>query len=187
MRKDFGKKTWLFPMPVLVLGTYDENGNANAMTAAWGGIYDTDQIFICLSSDHLTTKNIHLKKEFTAAFATKDTIEKADYVGIVSGNEVDKLSKCDLKHAKAKFVDAPIFDDFPMALECKVVKLDDDGQTAYLVADIVNVSADEKILNEKGLPDSEKLQAVSYNSVNHTYELVGGKVANAFSSGNKYK
>ena len=86
MRKNFGAKTWLYPMPVLIVGTYDENGNPNAMNAAWGGIYDTNQVMICLSDDHKTTDNIKKTRAFTVSFATAKTVVPCDYVGIVSAH-----------------------------------------------------------------------------------------------------
>ena len=96
MRKDFGSQTWMFPMPVLIIGTYDENGKPNAMNAAWGGIYDYNQIMICLSS-HKTTDNIRKNKAFTISFATEDTVVASDYVGIVSQNKVpNKIEKAGL-------------------------------------------------------------------------------------------
>ena len=102
MRKDFGPQTMMYPMPVLIIGTYDENGKPNAMNAAWGGIFDYNQIMICLSS-HKTTDNIRKNKAFTISFATVETVTASDYVGIVSQNkEPDKMQKSGLKDEKAK-------------------------------------------------------------------------------------
>ena len=102
MRKDFGKKTWLYPMPVLIIGTFDENGVPDAMNAAWGGIGDDNQVFICLSPEHKTVKNILVKKEFTVSVATEGTIVPCDYVGVVSGNDTpDKIEKSGLSAVKA--------------------------------------------------------------------------------------
>ena len=118
MRKNFGKKTWLFPCPVLIIGTYDDNGVPDAMNAAWGGIYDTNQVMLCLSDDHKTAKNILLKKAFTVSFADAKHVVEADYVGIVSANDVpDKLQKAGLTVARSEFVDAPLLTDFPLAIE----------------------------------------------------------------------
>ena len=94
MRKNFGAKCWLYPMPVLIVGTYDENGVPNAMNAAWGGIYDTNQIMVCLADDHKTTENIKKSGAFTVSFATAETVASCDYVGIVSANDVpDKFER----------------------------------------------------------------------------------------------
>ena len=126
MRKDFGKKTWMYPLPVLIVGTYDENGNADAMNAAWGGIYDTDTVVLCLSADHKTTKNIMAKGAFTVSFADEAHTAACDYLGIVSGNDVpDKLSRAGFTAAKSGHVDAPIINELPMTLECRLVKFNE--------------------------------------------------------------
>ena len=102
MRKDFGKKTWLYPMPVLIIGTYDENGKANAMNAAWGGIYDTGLVMVCLADEHKTTENIKKTGAFTVSFATVKTVVPCDYVGIVSANdEPNKLEKAGFHAVKS--------------------------------------------------------------------------------------
>lgn len=185
MRKNFGKKTWLYPLPVLIIGSYDENGKADAMNAAWGGIYDTNQVILCLSAGHKTTKNIKKKGAFTVSFANSENVVASDYVGIVSANNTpDKMEKAGFHTTKSEFVEAPIIDELPMTLECKLVKVNDDGN---IIGEIVNVSADESILGEDGLIDAEKLQAISFDPVHNTYLKVGGKVGNAFIDGNKLK
>lgn len=185
MRKNFGKKTWLYPLPVLIIGSYDENGKADAMNAAWGGIYDTNQVILCLSDGHKTTKNIKKKGAFTVSFANADNVVASDYVGIVSANNTpDKMEKAGFHTIKSEFVDAPIINELPMTLECKLVKVNDDGN---IIGEIVNVSADESILGEDGLIDAEKLQAISFDPVHNTYLKFGGKVGNAFIDGNKLK
>ena len=151
MRKDFGPQTWVYPMPVLIIGTYNENNEPNAMNAAWGGVYDYNQIMICLSS-HQTTDNIRLKKALTVSFATVETITASDYVGIVSQKkEKDKIAKSGLKYEKAKHVDAPIFTDYPLTLECEVVDIINEGEGGgNIIAKIVNVSVDESALDANG-------------------------------------
>lgn len=185
MRKNLGKKTFLYPMPVLIIGTYDEKNIPNAMNAAWGGIYDTNQIFICLSSDHKTTKNILLNKEFTVSFATKENMEASDYVGIVSGNKLNKIDKVGWHHSKAEFVNAPLFSEFPVTLECKINKLNEENGTTYVVADIINVSVDEKMLNESEEFDSKRFNPISFDPANNTYREVNKIVGNAFIEGKK--
>ena len=185
MRKDFGKKTWVFPCPVLIIGTYDEKGNPDAMNAAWGGVYDTNQVMLCLSDDHKTAKNILAKKAFTVSFADAAHVVEADYVGIVSANDVpDKLAKCKLSTVKSKHVDAPLLVDFPLAIECVLNHVNEDG---IIVGDIVNVSADESVLDEKGNVDLGKANIITYNSAQHDYRVLGAKVGNAFSDGKKIK
>ena len=185
MRKDFGSKTWLYPMPVFIVAAYDAAGNANAMTAAWGGIYTDDKIGICLSEGHKTTKNILETKAFTVSIATVSQITPCDYIGIVSGNKVhDKMAKAGLTITKSAFVNAPIINEFPMTVECKLLKFNEDG---ICIGEIVNVSADESVLGKDGQIDPEKLEAITYDPVHHTYIKLGEKVGNAFSDGKKLK
>lgn len=185
MRKNLGKHTYLYPMPVLIIGTYDEEGNPNAMNAAWGGIYDTNQIFICLSTDHKTTENIVKKKEFTVSFGDKENIAACDYVGIVSGHDIDKIKKVGWHAIKSEIIDAPLFEELKIAIECKVISIKEENGTTYLVADILNVSVDESVCDENGKFDSSKFIPISYDSSDHTYREVTNKVGKAFSDGKK--
>lgn len=185
MRKNFGAKTWLYPMPVLIVGTYDENGVPNAMNAAWGGIYDTNQVMVCLADDHKTTDNIKKTGAFTVSFATADTVIPCDYVGIVSANDVpDKFMRAGFHAVKSEFVNAPIIEELKMTVECKLLKFNEDG---ICVGDIVNISADESILDENGRIEARKLDPVIYDSVSHAYLRFGEKVGQAFSDGKKIK
>lgn len=182
MRKDLGKKSWVFPMPVLILGTYDENGVPDAMNAAWGGMYDFGKITVSLS-EHKTTANFMKKKALTISFATKDTIGASDYVGIVSAKDVpNKVEKAGLHAVKSKHVDAPIFEEFPITLECSVDSFED----GTLVASIVNVSADEAVLDGDKV-NFEKAGFVAFDPANGKYRLVGDVVADAFKVGFKLK
>ena len=185
MRKNFGAKTWLYPMPVLIVGTYDEQGKPNAMNAAWGGIYDTNQVMVCLADDHKTTDTIKKTGAFTVSFATAKTVAPCDYVGIVSANdEPDKFAKAGFHATKSEHVNAPIIDELPMTVECKLLKLNEDG---ICVGEIVNVSADESILDENGKIDAKLLDPIIYDSVTHAYWNFGEKVGQAFSDGKKIK
>ena len=183
MRKNFGAKPFLYPMPVLILGTYDEHGVPNAMNAAWGGIADSQEIFIALG-DHKTTDNIRLTGAFTVSVADAAHMVEADYVGIVSANDVpDKFSRAGLHATKSEFVNAPIIDEFPITLECRLKKFTEEG----VIGEILNVSIDDRVLNEAGTVDPMKLDAISYDPINHFYLKVGEIVGNAFSDGNKLK
>lgn len=185
MRKNFGMKTWLYPMPVMIIGTYDENGVPNAMNAAWGGIYDTNQIMVCLADSHKTTENIKKSGAFTVSFATKKTVVPCDYIGIVSANDVpDKFAKAGFHAAKSEYVNAPIIDELPMTVECRLKGFNEDG---ICVGDIVNISADESILGADGRIDAKKLDPICYDSVTHAYFALGEKVGQAFSDGKKIK
>ena len=181
MRKNFGVKTWLLPMPVLIVAAYDENGVANAMNAAWGGIYSDNMIGICLADDHKTTKNILSTKAFTVSVATQQQVVACDYVGIVSANDVpDKFRRAGFHVTQSEYVNAPIIDELPMTVECKLVKFNEDG---ICIGEIVNISADDSILDENGKIDAEKLAPICYDSVSHAYRVLGQKVGQAFSDG----
>lgn len=183
MRKNFGPKTWVYPMPVLIVGTYSECGTPNAMNAAWGGVYDTDTVMLCLSDDHKTTENIKKTEAFTVSFATADTVVPCDYVGIASGNNTpDKFERAGFHAVKSDFVNAPIIEELPMTLECKLIKFNEDG---ICIGQIVNVSADSDILDGNGMPDVKKLDPISYDGVTHAYLRLGDKVGQAFSDGKK--
>ena len=118
MRKNFGVKPWFYPLPVLIVGSYDENGQADAMNAAWGGLYDANLVELCLSSGHKTTKNIKATGAFTISFADAKNVAKCDYVGIVSANNTpDKMEKAGFTVTKSSFVNAPIIEELPMTLE----------------------------------------------------------------------
>ena len=185
MRKNFGAKTWLYPMPVLIIGTYDEEGNPDAMNAAWGGIYDTNQIMVCLADDHKTTENIRKTGAFTVSFATVGTVIPCDYGGIVSANDQpEKFAKAGFHATGSEYVNAPLIDELPMAVECRLLKFNEDG---ICVGEIVNVSVDEGVLDENGKVDVKLLDPILYDSVTHAYRRFGEKVGQAFSDGKKIK
>lgn len=186
MRKNFGAKPYTYPQPVLIIASYDENGTADAMNAAWGGISDDTQISMCLSAGHKTVKNILKRKAFTVSMADAAHVTECDYVGIVSANDVpDKLSRAGFHTTKSEFVDAPLIDELPMALECRLVSYDE--ESCRLIGEIVNVSADERILGENGKIDPAKLQPITFDPVNNAYLKLGEKVGNAFKDGVKLK
>ena len=186
MRKNFGSKPVCYPQPVFILGTYDEKGVPDAMNAAWGGISEENEVSICISEDHKTTENILLKKAFTVSMGTADQLVACDYVGIVSGKDVpDKVAKAGWTATKSDFVDAPLFDQLPMAMECELISYD--PAACRLIGRIVNVSADESILNDKGVVDPAKLRPITFDPMNNAYLELGGKVGNAFCDGVKLK
>ena len=186
MRKNFGAKAILYPMPVLIIGTYDDRGTPNAMNAAWGGISEETEIFICVDDSHKTAENVMKTGAFTVSIADKNNVIAADYVGIVSGNnQADKIAKCGWTAEKSEFVNAPLFKELPMALECKVISYDKD--TCRLVGEIVNVSADESILGDDGKISLDKFSPITYDPVGHTYRAVGEVVGKAFFDGKTLK
>ena len=184
MRKDFGVKPWVLPQPVLIIGTYDENDVPNAMNAAWGGTYDFDKIIISVSK-HKSTENIKIHKAFSVSFATKSTVVAADFVGIVSANnDKDKMKKAGLHAVCSSKVHAPLFDEFPFAIECELDKYDEDE--GILIGKIVNVCVDEKYVKD-GKVDFEKLEIITYDPTNSKYRLVKEEVADAFKCGTSLK
>ena len=182
MRKNFGAKPMCYPMPVYIIGTYNADGTPNAMNAAWGGISEETEITICVDSSHKTAENLLARKAFTVSMATAKMLTACDYVGIVSGNkEPDKFTKAGFHATKSQFVDAPLIDELPMALECEVISYDE--ESCRLVGRIVNVCADESVLGENGKVDAAKLQPITYDPMNHHYLVLGEKVGQAFHDG----
>ena len=183
MKKDLGVKTILFPMPVLIIATYNSDGSADAMNAAWGGIHDTNQIGICIAPEHKTAENILQRKAFTVSMADAAHVTACDYVGIVSGNDVpDKLERAGLSVTKSEFVDAPVINELGLCLECELVSYD--VKTGCMVGNIVNVCADESVLSD-GKIDIDKLEPLTYDCVNLVYRKPGQVAAKAFSEGKK--
>ncbi len=185
MRVNLGANPYLYPMPVLIIAAYDENGVPNAMNAAWGCIADTNRIGIYVTAAHKTMKNILGSGAFTVSIANTANVLAADYVGIVSGNNVpDKLEKAGWHTTKSEFVNAPLIDELPMALECRLVSFDTESE--LLIGEIVNICADESILTEDKI-DPAKLDPITYDPVNHKYLTLGKIVGNAFSDGKQLK
>lgn len=188
MRKNFGAKPWSYPQPVFIVAAYDKDGKPNAMNAAWGGIDYDDRINMCLSADHKTTKNILETKAFTVSMGTAGLVKACDYVGVVSGNkEQDKLAKAGFHATKSEFVNAPLIDELPMTLECELISYDSNPDSLHLVGRIVNVSADESVLDNRGKIDPRKLRPIVFDPVNNGYLVVGEKVGDAFKDGLELK
>ena len=186
--KSFQSNPWILPQPVLIIGTYDKEGKANAMNAAWGGQWDMHEIIISLAS-HQTTDNLAVNPELTVTFATADTMVAADYVGLVSGRKTpEKMAKAGWTIEKAPHVNAPVFKEFPMTLECRVKQKIDESETGYyLVAEIVNVLCDKKYLAADGKPDVAAMDIITYDPVHHTYIQLGQTVGHAFADGKQLK
>ena len=182
MKKNFGAKTLCYPMPVFIIGTYNADGTPNAMNAAWGGISEEKEISICVDSGHKTAENLLAQGAFTVSMATAQYMAACDYVGLVSGNkEPNKFAKAGFHATRSEFVDAPLIEELPMALECRVISYDTDS--CRLVGEIVNVCADESVLGENGKVDVKKLQPITYDSMNHHYLVLGETVGQAFHDG----
>ena len=181
MRKDIKIVPAIFPMPVLMIATYNEDGSVDVMNAAWGTAYDFKQIKLNISEGHKTTKNIRRTGSFTVALATTETLKESDYFGMVSGNTTkDKFEKTNFTAVKSQNVDAPIIQEYPICMECKA--LDFEGEYGVL-GEIVNLSVDEKYLDENGNPDLSKMNTLAYDPFNNEYYEVTKKVGQAFSAG----
>lgn len=181
MRKDLKIVPAIFPMPVLMIATYNEDGSVDVMNAAWGMAYDFKHIKLNIDEDHKTTKNIRRTGVFTVSLATTETLKESDYFGIVSGNKVaDKFEKSKMTAIKSENIDAPIITEYPICMECKAVDID--GEYGVL-GEIINVTVDEKYLDENGNPDLSKMNTIAYDPFTHGYYEVNKKVGQAFSDG----
>jgi flavin reductase (DIM6/NTAB) family NADH-FMN oxidoreductase RutF len=187
-KKSLGAQGIIFPGAVLLIGTYDKDGNPDVMNAAWAGQCGPKHIAMNLSK-HKTTENLEEKQAFTIAFGTKDTVVESDYVGIVSANdEPDKVKKAGFTVTKGENVDAPVINEMPLSLECRVVSMGIDSATNELrvVGEIVNVIADESVLTD-GKVDFGKVSPIIFDGASAGYWSIGERVGNAFKDGAKLK
>ena len=186
--KSLGQKSWMLPQPVLIIGTYNDDGTPNAMNAAWGGQWDAGEIVISMGA-HATTENLNRCGDFTVAFATRETMVAADFVGIVSAkNDPQKMQKTGWTAMESAHVNAPVFAEFPMTMECRIRrKIDESEEGYYIVAEIVNILVNETYLAQDGKPDVEKMQLITYDPIHHAYIGLGERVGNAFSDGKQLK
>lgn len=183
MKRNISGRTAVAPVPVLIVGSYDANGIPNAMNVAWGGQCGYNEIALNLSTNHKTTENIRLTKAFTVSIGTVDTMLISDYVGLVSGHKENKLEKLGLTYSKSSFVNAPIIDIFPLTLECEVLTINNELGETRIVGRVVNMQADESILNESGNIDYGKLRPIYYDSEPRCYREIAGIIGKAFHDG----
>ena len=181
-RKNFGAKPFTYPQPVLIIAAYGDNDVPSAMNAAWGGISDYKEITMDLSKGHKTVKDLRARGAFTVSMGTLSQLVACDYVGVVSGNTVpDKVARAGWHVEKSAFVDAPLIKELPLALECTLISYDE--ETGILKGEIVNVSADECILDGDGKLDVTKLQPITFDPFNNKYVVLGETVGDAFKAG----
>lgn len=184
MKKNLGVKPFLFPMPVFMIATYNEDDSVNVMNMAWGGICDHDKVALNLEKSHKTVSNIRSRRAFTISVADVPHLVQADYFGIVSGNSVkNKFERSGLHASKSAHVNAPVVEEFPLTLECEVEEIQPDG--FRVVGKIINVLADEKVLTEKGVIDAGKLNALVFDQFQGAYYKIGEKVGHAWKDGKK--
>ena len=187
MKKDLGVKPYLFPMPVLMISTYNEDDSVDVMNMAWGGICANNMVALNIDEDHKTSENIKKRGAFTLSIADIDHIRESDFFGIASANKMpDKFERSGLHAVKSSRVDAPVVEEYPVTLECKAVELQ---QTAYgfrVLGEIVNVLADESVLDEQGKVDPSRLNAFVFDQFQNGYYAIGEKVGQAWNSGAEF-
>ena len=187
MKKNIKTTEAIFPMPVLMIATYNEDGSVDVMNAAWGTMLERDLVILNLSTTHKTVKNIKERKSFTVSLADEKHVKQADYFGIVSANNTkDKFENSNLTVTKSENVDAPIINEFPLCMECEFIKCQDDEYGYGVIGKVVNVLADENILTNDNV-DIEKLNAISFDPYTHGYYKVTTRVGNAFKDGLELK
>ncbi|WP_292469840.1 flavin reductase family protein [Methanolobus sp.] len=184
MKKSIGAKTLAYPTPAWLVGTYDMFGKANAMTAAWGGICCSEPpcISVALRKATYTYANIMEKEAFTVNIPSEEYVKETDYFGIASGKDVDKFEKMGLTAVKSDLVYAPYIEEFPIVLECKLVQSFELGLHTQFIGEIIDIKAEESVLDENGIPDIEKIKPIIY-SPQRTYYSIGKKLGKAFSIG----
>lgn len=189
MKKSVGAKPLLYPTPVLVVGTYDQEGKPNAMTAAWAGVCCSTPpcIMVAIGKNKKTYENIQAKKSFTVNIPSRQYVKEADYFGITSGKNTDKFKDARLTPVASDVVDAPYVKEFPLVLECRLIDVLTIGSANQLIGEVLDVKADESVLNEKGLPDIEKVQPMLYAPVIRQYYSIGDYLGKGYSIGKEMK
>lgn len=189
MKKSVGAKTIIYPTPVLIVGTYDKSGNPNVMNAAWGGINCSDPpcIYVSVRDSRYTFDNIIENEAFTISIPTEEQVVEADYFGIVSGRDADKLATTGLTPVKSDLVNAPYIHEFPLILECKLLHTVDLGAHTQFTGEILDVKVDPKLTDEKGNPDIKKINPILYDPAGLAYYGIGEFKGQAFSIGKKFK
>ena len=187
MKKEIKTTEAIFPMPVLMIATYNEDGSVDVMNAAWGMMLDHDYVILNLTESHKTVKNIKKRKGLTVSLADAKHVKEADYFGVVSANFVkDKFEKSGMTSSKSTLVDAPIINEFPLCMECEFVEYQDEQYGCGVVGKIVRVSAENKIL-KNGQVDISLLDAIAFDPFTHGYYKVQERVGNAFKDGLELK
>ena len=188
MKKDLGVKPYIYPMPVLMIATYGENDKVDVMNMAWGGVCANNMVALNISESHKTSKNIKERKAFTLSIADIEHLAESDFFGTASANNMeDKFERTGMHAIKSTRVDAPIIEEYPLTLECKVVELQNQPYGFRVLGEIVNVVADEKILDENGKVDPTKLNAFAFDQFQSGYYKMGEKVGQAWESGKKFR
>ena len=184
MKKNLGVVQAVYPMPVLIIAAYDENGKVNAMNAAWGMICNADRIALFIDEEHKTTQNILQSKAFTVSLADRDHMAAADFLGIATGNKMpDKFARSGCTAVRSRFVNAPVIEEFPVVMECELAEVVETESFYCIVGRIVNTAAEERVLSEKGKVDPARLNALIFDQFQHGYYVSGGQAGRAWNAG----
>ena len=187
MRKKINKTEAIFPMPVLMIATYNDDGTIDVMNAAWGTMLERDHVILNLTETHKTVKNIKKRGAFTVSIANAKHVVEADYFGVVSGNNTpNKFEVSGLSATKSELVDAPIINEFPICMECEFIEYQDEKYGCGVIGKIVNVTADESVMTGDNI-DISLLDAIAYDPYTYGYYKIGERVGNAFRDGLKLK
>jgi len=187
MKKQIKTTEAIFPMPVLLISTFNEDGTVDVMNAAWGTMLERDQVALNLTETHKTVQNIKVRKGFVVHIADAKHVVEADYFGIVSGNkEPDKFAKSGMTFTKSDLVDAPVINEFPIALECEFIEYQNDATGIGVIGKVLRTSVEEDLLKD-GKVDIDSLEAIAFDPYTHGYYKVGGRVGEAFKDGLKIK
>ena len=187
MRKQIKTTEAIFPMPVLMIATYNEDGSIDVMNAAWGTMLSRNQVILNLTETHKTVKNIKERKAFTVSIADSKHVVEADYFGVVSGNNtLNKFENSGLSAIKSEIVDAPIINEFPICFECEFIEYQDDEYGGGVIGKVVNVTADENVMSGDKV-DIELVDAIAFDPYTHGYYKVTERVGNAFKDGLQLK
>lgn len=183
-KKSLGVKPYTFPMPTLMIGTYNEDDSVDVMMMAWGGVCAEDMVALNLETSHKTVVNLRKRKAFTLAIPSVDIMKESDYFGIATANKVrDKFERSGLHAVKSDKVDAPVITEYPLTMECTVEKFEDEPYGLRVLGRIVNTLADESVLDENGKVDAGKLHAFAFDQMRNGYYAVGQKVGQAWYAG----
>ena len=177
----------IFPMPVLLISTFNEDGSVNVMNAAWGTMLDRDMVALNLTETHKTVQNIKARKGFVVHIADAKNVVEADYFGVVSGNkEPDKFAKSGLTYTKSDLVDAPVINELPIAMECEFIEYQSDDTGLGVIGKVLRTSVEEANMKD-GKVDIDSVEAISFDPYTHGYYKVSGRVGEAFKDGLKIK
>lgn len=187
MRKKLNITEGIFPMPVLMVATYNEDNSVNVMNAAWGTMQERGNVVLNLTETHKTVKNIKARGAFTVSIADAAHVVEADYFGVESGNRVpNKFENSGLTASKSEMVDAPIINEFPLCLECWLIEYQDNEYGCGVIGKVVNVTADEKVMSGDKV-DMSLVNAIAFDPYTHGYYKVTERVGEAFRDGIRLK